>query len=398
MKPTVTRIMLAVLLLTALAAILAAEQPQAVLGKINFATLFDSAPAMPVSTAEASKRTYGTEPNANADTSGLDAFYVAYNKRVADSREVIKPAVEARPANQEAMAQEATAQADNSAIISRMGGTEKISQMNEQEMQQAAMQAAGSYQQSMAPQGSQTSGGMQAVMQRVMNDPAYRERFEKMTPQEQEAEMRKAMGPGAHVAEHTAAEEQRAMQAPNEVKRVMAKQNDLNGIYQKILGIDAEFVKKDQAISTAPGSHEQIMQQIQAKIAKIPMVDGGEAGPIPDPVQFRAAQVERATLNRKRAALELQQRTALYAQRKVQYKEVAGSYATWLKQNAAPVSNSTAKLMEEANAEIALHCEEELINLAEGLRKYHEQTTRDAAQHERGYQTTMSEPSPAPAK
>jgi hypothetical protein len=88
-----------------------------------------------------------------------------------------------------------------------MGGIDKMSEMSEQEQQHAAMQAMGDYQRSKAGGHQETANATQAIMQRVMNDPEYRERFEKMTPEQQEAEMRKAMGPSAHVAEHSAAEQ-----------------------------------------------------------------------------------------------------------------------------------------------------------------------------------------------
>ena len=153
-------------------------------------------PRHPGTAAEASRRTYGTEINANADTAALDSLYAPFYKRVAAARDVLKNAVDARSANQEALAQRTKAQADASPIVIRMGGTDKIGEMSEAEAQQAAIQAAGDYQQSLsgAPGTAPAGGGMQAIMQRMMNDPAYQERFEKMTKQEQEAEMRKYMG------------------------------------------------------------------------------------------------------------------------------------------------------------------------------------------------------------
>jgi hypothetical protein len=232
---------------------------------------------------------------------------------------------------------------------------------------------------------------MQAMMERMMKDPAYQERFEKMTKQEQEAELRKYMGKTPAPPTGETAAERRAKQAMNETSAVLARQNEVAAIHQRILGIDEEFVKKDQAITTGPGSHEQIAQQTGAKIAKIPLVGGGEAGPMPDPVKFRAVEREQATLDRNRAGWELQQRAALYAERKAKYKEVAASYAAWLKQNVGPISSPTAKLLDDATADIALRCEEELINLAENLRKYNEETTRDAAQYEQAYQKRITE-------
>jgi hypothetical protein len=212
-----------------------------------------------------------------------------------------------------------------------------------------------------------------------------------MTPEEQEAEMRKAMGPGAHVAQHTAAEEKRAMQATNEATAVMAKQNELNAIMKRILDADAEFSKKQQAIAATPGGHDLIRRESQVKIDKIPLVEMGEAGAMPDPVKFKTVKREQATLHRNRALWELQQRTSLYTQRKADYKELAASYAAWMKQNVGPASGSAAKLMQEGTAEAALRCEEELIGFAENLAKFSQAATLDAAQYELQYQKTMSE-------
>ena len=389
MKLALTKLNLALFVFTALAAVLLAQQqPQAVLGKIDFAVLFDAAPAMPASTVEAGKRTYGTDINLYLSTADLSPFYEPFNKRVAAARNVIKGAVDARPANQEALAQRSIAQANDSAIISRMGGVDKVSEMSEAEAQQAAARAVGSYEQSHSGAPGNSSG-MQAMIERMMKDPAYQERFEKMTKKEQEAELRKYMGNAPTPPAGETAAERRAKQATNETTAVMARQNDLNAILQRIHGIDGEFVKKDRAIVAAPGSHEQIARETGAKIEKIPLVGGGE--PMRDPAKLKVVQREQATLDRNRAALELQQRTALYAQRKAQYKEVAASYAAWLKQNVGPISDATAKLLNDATADTALRCEEALINLAENLRKYNEEATRDAAQYEQAYQQRISE-------
>ncbi len=387
MKP-VLKAIVALFAFTALAAFLLAEQPQAVLGKINFAALFDAAPPMPATTAEAGKRTYGTDLTASMSTANLGPFYEPFNKRVAAARQVIKGAVESRSANREALAQRSVAQANESPIISRMGGTQKISEMSEEEAQRAAAQAVGSYQQSMS--GGPPNPGMQAMMERLMKDPAYQARFEKMTKKEQEAELQKYMGKTPPPPTGETAAERRAKQATAETASVVARQKELGAILQRIYGVDTEFQSKDRTITTAAGSHEHIRQQTNAKIAKIPMVDGGEAGPMPDPAQMRAVLREQATRDRNRAALELQQRSALYAERKARYKELAASYAAWLKQNVA-VSSATAKLLDDGSADVALQCEESLIQLAENLRKYHEDATTDAAVYEQAYHKRMSE-------
>ncbi len=395
MKPTLTKSVLALFACTALAAVMLAEQQsRAVLGKIDFQALLEAVPGIPATPAEAAKRAYGTEIKADQPPFVLDTFYAPFYKKVAAARDIIKDAVANRSQNQEALAQRTRAQAEASPIVNRMGGIDKISEMSEEEAKQAAAQAVGSYQQSLsgAPGNTPSGGGMQAMMQRMMNDPAYQERFEKMSKKEQEAELQKYMGkaPPPPVGE-TAAERQ-AKQATKETTAVLAKQNELSDIIQRVRAGDAEFAKKDQAILATPGGHDQIAKEIGARIQKLPVVATGEAGDMVDPVKLQALQREQATRDRTRAAWELQQRTALYAQRKAQYKEVAAAYEAWFKQNLGPINSQTAQLLDDATVEMAVHCEEELIGLSESLAKYTERATTDAAQYEQAYQKKMSEP------
>lgn len=399
MKPTLTRPVVAWFAFAVVAAIgVAEEQSRNVLGKIDHQALLEAAPGIPATATEASKRTYGTEVNPNADTAALDSFYAPFYQRVAAARDAIKSAVDARGANQEALAQRSIAQANASPIVNRMGGVDKIGEMSEAEAQQAAIQAAGEYQQSRAPGNAPSGGGMQAMMQRMMNDPAYQERFEKMTKQEQEAELKKYMGnehAPAPPAGETAAERQ-ARRATNETSAVLARQNELADIRQRMRGIDPAFNKKDQAILATPGGYDQIAREISARIEKLPVVATGEAGDLVDPVKLQALQRERATRERTRATWELQQRAAIYRQRKAQYKEVAAAYTAWLKQNLGTLSSETAQVLDDATVEMAVSVEEELIALSENLARYTAEATRNAAHYERSYQDRMSEPAARP--
>ncbi|MFY9585222.1 MAG: hypothetical protein WAR21_12105, partial [Candidatus Acidiferrales bacterium] len=258
-------------------------------------------------------------------------------------------------------------------------------------------QAVGDYQQSLAG-GRGNPGGMQAMMERMMKDPAYQARFEKMSKQEQEAEIRKFMGNAQAPpppAGETAAERQ-AKQATTETTAVLAKQKELFTLIDRVREIDAEFAKKDQAILATPGGHDQIAKDVAARIAKLPVFGGGEADPIPDPVKLQALQREQATRDRARSTWELQQRTALFGQRKARYKELATAYATWLKQNVAPTTSQTAQLLDDATAEAALTCEQELISATEKLGQYSSEVTWNAALYESFYQKKMAEPAARP--
>jgi hypothetical protein len=178
MKPVLKRLTFFLLLITTLAAIIAAQTQQSGLGKVNFAALFNAAPPLPATPAEAAKRTF-VPGDANESTAPLETSYEPFNKQIAAARETIQPAVASEQARGEAISQQAVADANSSAVIAGMGGIDKISQMSDEEREKAALQAVGNIpQNSGAPP--QAGAGMQAIMQRMMNDPAYAERFEKM--------------------------------------------------------------------------------------------------------------------------------------------------------------------------------------------------------------------------
>ena len=392
MKSTPTKATLALFTLTALAAMAATEQsPRAVLGKIDFLALYDAAPGPPADSTEAGKRGLG-KGDYTTDKVALDTFYAPFRKRVSAARNDIQGALDGESARSAARAKRTVAQANASPLISRMGGVEKMSAMSEAELQQSTSKAMGDYAQSMsgAPPGVNVGGGMQAMMQRVMSDPAYQERFEKMSRKEQEAEMQKMMG-NAHAPPPptgpTAAERQ-AKVATDEGTAAMARQNALADIYKQINGIaaiDADFDKKDQAIRTAPGSHKDIDAAYQAKYSKLP-VTCNDMGCSPAAAAVVPLERDRVTRNRARASSELPLRAALYAQRKGKYKELAAAYTAWLKQDKGPPTTPVAQQVDEGTIEIALHAESELIGYSERLAGYSAEVTRDTAGYVREFQ------------
>jgi hypothetical protein len=121
------------------------------------------------------------------------------------------------------------------------------------------------------------------------------------------------------------------------------------------------------------------------------VVELGEYGHDRDPEKVMPLLREQATRDRDRAAWELQQRTALHAQRKAQYKELATAYAVWLQQNLGRINTSMADPLHNTNTELAVvGYEDGLIGLSETLAKYSEETTKDAARYEKAYQDKMS--------
>jgi hypothetical protein len=146
MKSCVSLLALALTALSTIA--LAQRQTHKVLGKIDYQALYDAVPGVPATSAEAGKRTYGPDIVGAGEPAALDQFYAPFYQRVSGARDVIKDAVANQDQSMQQIGQRSKAQAEDSAIISRMGGTEKMGEMSEAELQQAAVQATGDFQQS----------------------------------------------------------------------------------------------------------------------------------------------------------------------------------------------------------------------------------------------------------
>lgn len=379
-----------------------AQRPATILGKTNTQGLFESVPAPPNSPAEAATRAYGPDIRMYDMPVKLDSLYSSFFERAATAHEQLKSAIAARQKempDQATVERQAKAQANSNPIVAGMGGTDKIQQMDAKQREQAARQSVAAYQQNLVTGGGRNSASMQAMMQRVMSDPEYRARFTKMSEAEKEAEMRKNMGEVRAPTAEDRAHAQQSRQTGNEVATTMAIREELNRMVQRLGEIDAEFAQKDQVVATAPGSHEQIASEINAKIAKVPIVELGEYGHDRDPVQVQALLREQATRDRTRAAWELGQRNGLFAQRKARYKEVATAYDVWLKQNLGRINTSLADPLRGTNTELAVAgYEDGLIGLSEDLAKYSEDATKNAASYEKRYQQALDNGGGSPAR
>ena len=94
MKPTQTKLILAFFGIAFLVTIaLAQTQSRSVLGKNDFIVLYDAAPGVPATPAEAGKRAYGADILTQNGAVELEVFYAPFNQQVAAARAVIKDAV-----------------------------------------------------------------------------------------------------------------------------------------------------------------------------------------------------------------------------------------------------------------------------------------------------------------
>jgi hypothetical protein len=381
MRSTLSMLAATLIVSTVLGPVARAQSPS-ILGKTDIRSLLEAVPGLPNSPAEAAKRQQSS------------ALYEPFYQRTAVAHEVIKQAIASRTKgmpDQATLEKQAKAQSNSNPIVAGMGGIDNIQQMTPEQRKAAARKSMAAFQQNLVIGGGRNSPAMQAMMQRVMTDPEYRARFQKMSEQEQEAELGKNMGTLAPPTAEQHQKAQQSMAAGKETATALAIRSELAQMGQRIAEVDLEFTKKDQAISTSKGSHEEISREISTKMAKVPVVELGEYGHDRDPEQMMALAVEQATRDRERSAFELKQRATLYAQHEAQYKEMASAYDTWLKQNLVRINTSVEDPLSGHNTELAvIGYEDGLIRLAENLAKYTEETTRDAAHFENEYQEKIS--------
>ena len=166
---------------------------------------------------------------------------------------------------------------------------------------------------------------------------------------------------------------------------------EIQQMVQHLGQIEVEWMRKDQAISNTPGNHKQIMEEIGAKMAKVPVIELGEYGHDKDPVQVQALELERAKRDRERATQELPERLKLYQQRKAQYQELVNNYQAWLKQNQGRINTTSIDAFHNVNTELSIAgYEDALIGLSENLAKYSKKIAGDTAGYEMAYREKAS--------
>jgi hypothetical protein len=367
-----------------------AQQPPSILGKTDLYSLLNLTPTMPANTADAAIRAYGTNSQSQSLPSNLDSLYDPFFRRATAAHNAIREASASRMKKMPSQAEterQTRAQVNANPITSGMGGMEKMQQMTPAQREAAARQSVANYQQNLVTGDGRNSPEMQAMMQKVMSDPAYRARLMQMNPREQEAEVRRNMG---DIAPQTAEQHQNAQQqvrAGNETATAMAVRNEISQMQQRFAAIDADFARRDLAITNSPGNHQQIADEIGAKMANVPIVALGEYGHDRDPEQMMRLTRERVVRDRERADVELLERTQLYQQRKAQYAKLIAEYQTWLKQNLGRINTSSFDALLSNNPElVVIGCEDALISMMEDLAKYSKDVTLDASRYERDYQ------------
>lgn len=375
--------------------LLAQKASPRLIGKTNFPSYIDEAPGLPATIEEAAKRVYGSNNFLQADPAVLEKIYQPFydkidgilNQYKANYGDKITAYNEQE--GEEGIRQRMEAEVNKNPIIAQMGGVEKVQNMSEAEAKAAALQAANNYIQNPGFQ----SAGMTALYQKVVSDPAYAARFEKMSDKEKEVELRKYMAGDQVVAKtpQQMAAEQKAQEAQNQQKNKVQNAMEINQVLldfqTKIAAVRAAYEQEFAAVTNAPNNHAAIEIEHGKKLKAIPIVELGEYGHDHDPVKAQALQLEMLTKHRTLAVNELKQYQALLSKLRMEYKKIANEYLTAINQNRHKINGNPEDLYNGTQTELAVASfEMELLSLATDVAKHSEQLTKDVAYWEAEYQ------------
>lgn len=373
---------------------------QCILGTTNINAFIKEVPSLPKTTGAAAERAYGANP-LQQNAAALDAFYQPFedkvNNRIAEYKRYAQQQM-ATGGTEAEYQQQAGLMADKSPIIANMGGYEKVSQMNKAEAKKAAEQAASQYAANPFSTNGIQSAGMNALYQKIIGDPAYAKKFEKMSDAEKEAELRKYMANDqpvvkspAEIQQQQRASEQQQFQA-DRIRNAQEIQLKIVEWQQEMSGVAMDYAQQSQEIEQQGRSHEVISKEYGKKHEAIPMVSLGEYGSDHDPEQVRKIKLEEAKLHRERAQEELVKYNAAISSISNRYQSIVSEYLAYLNQNKSKIYGGTSAkdMMEATNTEQPLlGFEMSLIGTALQLNDYSKEITQKTAQWEANYLQAM---------
>jgi hypothetical protein len=185
-----------------------------------------------------------------------------------------------------------------------MGGTENLMKMSEGERKEAAMKMANDVKNNPGMLSGGNNPGINAMMQKMMSDKEYMNRYNKMSQAEKEAELKKFMSqnpleqnPGFDAGKNNQ-QHDKLISEKNEAKYTQ----DiilLTMRMQKRLGAATELYGKNiEAIQNwTKGVKDKIGKWYSARYASIPIVELGEYGHDKDPGEVKVLDITVAWLN-----------------------------------------------------------------------------------------------------
>lgn len=372
-----------------------AQNSSSPLGKTDFAAFYTEAPLPPPNTAEAARRTYGADWR-NPDHFALDNYYKPFNDKVERAAEAYKQHYANKTQayydtqSEATIRAQAAAQANQNPILASMGGVEKVSQMSEAEARAAAQKASAEYMADPFAANGIESDGMTALYQKIIGDPAYAARFEKMSEKEKEVELRKYMANDkprvktqAQMDQQHREFEQQTLQG-NKVRAAMEFQQSIAAFNARVQEIQSRYIRERNERLNAPGNHTEIEADFSKKYALIPEVVYGEYGRDKDIEQLTKLKLETATRHQAFAAVILKQDIEALNNLKASLKSLAAEYTQYFHAHKQDINgNMTDQIQGTETESLFAGFEMGLLGLAQDLAKYSKESVQEAAQWER---------------
>lgn len=321
----------------------------------------DGAPGFPASYDAAMKLFDATQAATGGSFEPSHAFtdrYKSFYDKVAAHEEALKQAALAKSPQQQAAVEKMMAESlkRTNQMLTAAGGVEGLQQMKNmtpEQRQQAAMKMVASMQEPNSP-GAQVmnSPGMQALTQKMMSDPAYRARFEKMSEKEQEAEMRKYMGDIKDT--RTAQERQKdQLELDKNAKRTanMELVNELQTMWGEagsVIGgrLDRNDAKSVAIDNSGKDPHQalakEFIERLRSEAAwRVDRSSNCGDGGCYDEAKAHALKNEMTPRRTARHKWDFQQKSALLESERLQLKTAAAKFEKWAKDNDEKIRQST---------------------------------------------------------
>ncbi len=171
----------------------------------------------------------------------FDAKYKSYESKVEMQQKQLSDMLQQHLGDQRDSKAEIMADARNmanrNAAVQKMGGADALMNMSEAERKAAGEKLKADMIKNPGAYTGTSDPGMQAMMQKMMSDPAYREKFSKMSEKEKQAEMKKFMSP--QIAPRNDVAYEASMKERDDAKAAV----DLNMLLSKTQGNMQEAAK-----------------------------------------------------------------------------------------------------------------------------------------------------------
>jgi hypothetical protein len=209
----------------------------------------------------------------------FDATYKSYRARVEMQQKQLSDMLQKHMGEQRSSEAEIIADAKNmanrSAVVQQMGGADAVMNMSEAERTAAAAKMKADVTKNPGAYTGVKDPGMNAMMQKMMNDPAYREKFSRMSEKEKQAELQKFMTTPTTPRNDLAHEA--SMKERDEAKGAV----DVNLLLSKTMGNMLEATKPyaegtNMANEYYEGLYNNLRNWYQAQYDALPMEVVGE--------------------------------------------------------------------------------------------------------------------------